>query len=262
MSSPPSPSLRSKAIDWAKAVVPSRWRAWVVEQQKKHRLQWPRAGSVDFGDFRRLTPISPIFGMDRGLAIDRYYIEHFLQAHSQDIRGRVLELGDPFYIKKFGGDRVTQIDVLHVTEGNPEATIVADLTDADHIPSDLFDCIIFTQSIQMIYDARAALRTLHRILKPGGVLLLTSAGISKIGRRLGRDGWGEYWHITTQSAEDLLRETFPGGAFEISSYGNVLTAMCYLHGLAAEELTTEELDHCDPDFEVIVTARAQKGKAV
>jgi len=28
--------------------------------------------------------------------------------------------------------------------------------------------------------------------------------------------------------------------------------------LAAEELTSEELDHCDPDFEVLVTVRARK----
>ena len=42
------------------------------------------------------------------------------------------------------------------------------------------------------------------------------------------------------------------------SYGNVLTAMCELHGLAAEELSPEELDHVDPDFEVIVTVRAVK----
>lgn len=250
-------SLRDTVIGWAKALFPRKARAWVVRQQRQHRLQWPRAGSIDFGDFRRVTPISPIFGMDRGLVIDRYYIEAFLKRYAADIRGRALELGDAFYINKFGTG-VTQIDVLHVTAGSPDATIIADLTDADHVPSDSFDCIIFTQSLQMIYDFKTALRTLHRILKPGGVLLLTSHGISKIGRRLGRDDWGEYWHITTQSAEALFRETFPGANVEVSSYGNVLSAMSFLHGLAAEELSAEELDHRDPDFEVLVTVRAQK----
>jgi ubiquinone/menaquinone biosynthesis C-methylase UbiE len=110
----------------------------------------------------------------------------------------------------------------------------------------------------MIYDMRAALKHLYRILKPGGVLLLTSHGISKIGRRLGRDAWGEYWHITTQSAERLFAETFPSAEVEVGSYGNVLTAMCVLHGLASEELSPRELDHVDPDFEVIVTVRAVK----
>ena len=175
-----------------KRILPAAVRAWSVRQQRRFRLQWPRRGSVDFGDFRRLEPISPIFGMDRGLPIDRYYIEYFLEAHAEDIRGSVLELGDSFYTEKFGRDAVEKIDVLHYVEGNAAATLVADLTKADHIPSKSFDCIVFTQSFQMIYDFKAALRTLHRILVPGGVLLFTSHGISKIARRLGRDDWGEY----------------------------------------------------------------------
>lgn len=205
-----------------------------------------------------MTPISPIFGLDRGRPIDRYYIEQFLDEHKHLIRGRALELGDPFYIKKFGGERVEQIDVLHVKEGNPEATIVADLTDADHIPSDLFDCIIFTQSLQMIFDVKTALETLYRIQKPGGTLLLTSHGISKIGRRLERDGWGEYWHLTTQSIRQLLDSIYPRDHVRVTSYGNVLSAMSFLHGMSADELTTNELDYRDEDFEVLIAATAQK----
>jgi SAM-dependent methyltransferase len=169
-------------------------------------------------------------------------------------------MGDASYTRKFGGDRVMQSDVLSVV-ASPGATIVADLTCADEIPADTFDCIILTQTLQMIYDMRAALRHLYRILKPGGVLLVTSHGISKIGRRLGRDDWGEYWHITSQSAAALFAETFPDADVEVGSYGNVLTAMCALHGLASEELTPSELDHMDPDFEVIVTVRARKPEA-
>lgn len=251
--------LRERVIGAAKAIFPPRLRSWVVKQQRLHRLQWPRAGSVDFGGLRRTTPVSPIFGMDRGMPIDRYYIEQFLRRHAADIQGRGLELGDAYYLTKFGGDRVRQKDVLHVTAGSPDATIIADLTDAAHIPSDAFDCIVFTQSLQMIYDFQAALRTLHRILKPGGVLLLTTHGISKIGRRLGRDDWGEYWHFTTQSIEALFRDHFPGAAVEVTSWGNVLAATGFLHGLAAEELAPAELDYRDPDFEVLVTARAVKG---
>ncbi len=245
-------------FEFAKAVLPQRLRAWITAQRRSHRLQWPRAGAVDLGQLRRLTPISPIFGIDRGLAVDRHYIEAFLRENSGDIRGRALEMGDAAYIKKFGGGKVTRIDVLHVTAGNPEATIVADLTDADHLDADQFDCIIFTQSLQMIYDFKTALRTLHRILRPGGVLLLTTHGISKIARRLGRDDWGEYWRFTTQSAEAAFAETFPGAEVEVRPWGNVLAATAYLYGLAAEELTEEELNSLDPDFEVIVSVRARK----
>lgn len=250
-------SLRDKAIELAKRHLPPETRNWVVRQQKRFHLQWPPVGVVRFGNFRRVTPISPVFALDRGLPIERYYIEKFLAKHSNDVRGHALELGDDTYIRKFGGDRIEKVDILGVV-GGPCITIVADLTCGDHIPPNTFDCIIFTQSLQMIYDMKAALHHLYRILKPGGVLLLTSHGISKIGRRLGRDNWGEYWHITTQSAEKLMAEFFPNGSVEVDSYGNVLAAMCELHGLASGELKTDELDYHDPDFEVIVTARAVK----
>ena len=45
---------------------------------------------------------------------------------------------------------------------------VADLADAKQIPDERFDAIILTQTLQLIFDPPAALRTLHRILKPGG----------------------------------------------------------------------------------------------
>ena len=251
-------SLRDIIISMSKKVFPPTFRNKVVRFQRRYRLQWPRMGSVSFGDFYRVTPISPIFGIDRGFPIERYYIERFLEANSKDIKGHCLEMGDAFYTNKFGGDRVTEIDIMHYVEGNPHATIVADLTGADHIPSNTFDCIILTQTLQMIYDMKAALRNLHRIIKPGGVLLMTSHGISKIGRRLGRDNWGEYWHITTQSAEKLFQETFPGADITVGSYGNVLSAMCALHGVVSEEIDKKELDYHDPDFEVIVTVKAIK----
>lgn len=252
--------LRERARHALKTVVPPELGTWVTRQRRKYRLQRVRAGTVNFGDLRRVTPISAIFGFERGLPIDRYYIESFLDENRRDVRGRALELGDATYIGKFGDGRVTQVDVLHVVAGNPVATIVADLTRADHIPSDIFDCIIFTQSLQMIVDMKAALATLHRILKPGGVLLVTSAGIAKIGRRLGRDNWGEYWHLTTQSMDLLLREAFPAGDVTVASRGNVLAATAFLHGLATEELSRDELDDVDPDFEVLVTGRAKKAE--
>lgn len=253
-----SPSFRDRVISVARRLVPKRARGWVVAQQRAHRLQWPRAGSVNLGELRRLAPISPIFGFDRGMPIDRHYIEQFLAAHREDIRGRCLELGDAFYITKFGDGQATQVDVLHYTTGNPDATIVADLTDAPHIPDDTFDCIIFTQTLQMIFDFRAALDTLHRILKPGGVLLLTTHGISKIGRRLGTDDWGEYWHFTAQSMAALGAAHFPNAEVAVTTSGNVLAATAFLHGLAAEELSAAELSHVDRDFEVLVTVRVRK----
>jgi SAM-dependent methyltransferase len=169
----------------------------------------------------------------------------------------VLEIGDDRYTRRFGGDRVLRSDVLHVRPDNPAATIVADLTNAEHIPSNAFDCLIITQTLQYIYDIRPAVRTFHRILKPNGVLLATFSGISQIARR-DMELWGECWHFTMVSTKRLLEEAFRPGTVQVEAHGNVLAAIALLHGLASHELRREELDIQDPDYQVIVTARAIK----
>jgi SAM-dependent methyltransferase len=238
--------------------LPLAWRRWLRARQHRYRLQWPRRGSVDFGGLRRLTPVSRVVGFDRGLPIDRYYIDRFLSACAQDIRGRVLEIGDDRYTRRFGGSHVTKSDVLHVVPGSLQATIVADLSRADDVPSESFDCILCIQTLQMILDVEAALRHLARLLRPGGALLATGSGINRICRREGTDPWGEYWRFTTQSARHLFGRAFSPSNVRAVAYGNVLAAVAFLHGLAAEELTGDELDYEDADFEVLVAVRAVK----
>jgi len=251
MSAPP---LRDRVIELAKRVLPSSTRDRVVRAQRRLRLQWPPRGTVRFGSFRRLSPISPVFALDRGFPIERYYIERFLDAHRTDIRGRAMEFGDSTYLDKFGDHQLTAKEVFSYVE-TEGATIVGDLTGSFAPDVEPLDCIVCTQTIQMIYDIKLAVRRLHSMLKPGGVLLLTSHGTSKIGRHLDTDGWGEYWHLTQQAARSLFAENFEGKV-TVGAYGNVLTAMCALHGLAAEELSREELEYKDRCFDVIITVRA------
>ena len=217
----------------------------------------PPVGWVRFGSFRRLQPIDRSYGWQWGKVLDRYYIEKFLTGFAMDVNGRVLEVADNGYTRRFGGDRVTQSDVLHYVSGNSKATIVADLTDAENIPSNTFDCIILTQTLQFIYNVGAAIRTIHRILKPGGVLLLTCHGISQLSR-FDMDKWGEYWRFTSLSLEKLFSEVFPEDHVTVQAYGNVLTAAAFLYGLTAGELRQEELDYRDPDYELILGVRALK----
>jgi SAM-dependent methyltransferase len=218
-------------------------------------------GWVRFGSLRRLHPIGEVFGVKRGqsvdLCIDRYYIESFLAQYAADIHGHVLEVAESTYTQRFGGARVQAADVLHAVPGNPAATIVADLTRAEHLASARFDCIILTQTLQYIYDLGAALRTVYRLLKPSGVVLATLPGISQTSR-YDAEQWGEYWRFTTFSARRLFGEVFPSHATLIRSHGNVLVALAFLHGLLVQELRREELDYHDPDYELLITVRAQK----
>lgn len=206
---------------------------------------------------RRNEPVSRLFGFDRGLCIDRYYIEHFLDAHRACIRGRVLEVAENTYTRRFGGAQVTLSDVLYAEAGHPSATIVADLTRADHVPSDTFDCIILTQTLQHIYDVSAAIRTLGRILRSGGTLLATVPGISQISR-YDMDRWGDFWRFTTLSVRRLFGEVFPSPSLQVESHGNVRVAVAFLHGLAVHEVETTILDAQDEDYQLLITVRAEK----
>ena len=243
----------------AKQVLASRpWLLRRMPERIRSRVPYPAVGSVNWGDLRILAPVDPMFGWSRGTVIDRFYIERFVDEHRADIRGRVLEIGDPTYTRRFGDDRVEREDVLHYVEGNPLATMVGDLENGEGIPSDAFDCVILTQTLQMIYDARAAVRTLHRILKPGGVVLMTSHGTSRVGRHIERDDWGEYWRFTRLSGRLLFADVFGAENVTAVSYGNVLTCTAFLHGIAAEELEPAELEHFDRDFELLVAVHARK----
>lgn len=218
----------------------------------------PPVGAVRFGDLGRTEPISRHFGGDRGTPIDRYYIEAFLALHAGDIAGRVLEVGDDTYTRRFGA-RATHFDVLDLKPDNPTATVVADLTSASGIQSERFDCIVITQTLQMIFDLRLAIATLSRILVPGGVILATVPGISQSDFGAETDVW--QWSIMPPAARRLFEEAFPGGGVAVEGRGNVLTATAFLQGLALEDLPCNALDLDDPCYPLIVTIRADKPAA-
>ena len=227
---------------------------WIESQWQIYRHN-PPIGMVNWGNLRRVEPISRNWN-NRGKPIDRYYIENFLDRHSEDIRGRVLEIGEDTYTRKFGGNRVIKCDVLHVVEGNPKATIVGDLAKGDSIPSEAFDCFILMQTLQYVYDLKSAIKTIYRLLKPGGTVLVTLPNITPLIDPNWNDCW--YWGFTTLSAQRLFEEVFPTENVTVETYGNVMSATAFLQGLSTQELKKEELDYCDSAYQVLVTVRAVK----
>jgi SAM-dependent methyltransferase len=205
------------------------------------------------GPLRRTTPVSAHYGYDRGTPIDRYYIEGFLHEHREAITGHVLEVKDDTYARGYGtGSSI--VDVLDIDPTNKNATIVGDLTHLSSVRDDTFDCFILTQTLQFIYDVEAAVAEAHRVLKPAGVLLATVPFVSRVDPhlRIGKD----YWRFTAAACSSLIGARF--GSTIVKSYGNVLTSVAFLTGLAVEELRQDELDYHDADFATLVAVRAQK----
>ena len=247
--------LREDLVAWCKHSLPDRLLRWF------HKRGWykhytPAPGKIQPGDFNRVTPFSADFGFDRGGPIDRFYIESFLHDNRDHVKGRVLEIGDNTYTNMYGGNRVLQSDILHVDKSNTRATYIGDITDVPQIPSSEFDCIIFTQTLHLIYDFRSALKTCYRILKPGGCLLLTVPGISHIDKGEWRDYW--LWSFTDTAIRKLMAETFNGSKVDIRTYGNVYVAAAFLYGVGLGEFRKEHLFHHDNSYQVIISAAAVK----
>jgi SAM-dependent methyltransferase len=209
------------------------------------------------GTLRRLTPLSEQYGYDRGQPIDRYYIESFLRAHQAFIYGHTLEIKDSSYTKQFG-KQVAISDVLDIDPSNPNAAIIADLAAADKIPSDTYDCFILTQTLQYIYDLRSAIRHAHRILKPGGALLATVPTVSRINSGDGLSN--DFWRFTTASCSALFGNEFGKGQVQVQSFGNILTEIAFLTGMAGEEFRQSELNTHDDYFPLIIAVLALKSK--
>lgn len=229
-------------------------RRWLIRSTRR-----PRVGHVQLGDLNRLTPISRDWGFDRGQAIDRLFIERFIAAYAEDIRGNVLEVSNNDYTIRFGGAKVRRSDILHYDDSNPRATIVANLAVPNSSLEGRFDCIICTQTLQFIYDFRSAVTQLHRWLKPGGVALVTVPCISQISRE-DMQQTGDYWRFTAAAVRRMFAGEFGEHAVDVDALGNVLAATAFLHGIAAEEFDEADLLEVDPQFQMLTTVRAVKQK--
>ena len=217
---------------------------------RMHRLRHP---SLD--GLLGVIPGSNHWGWDRGTPVDRYYIEQFLASHAGDVRGRALEVKDADYTKRLDHG-VTHVDVLDVDATNPQATIVADLSVGEGIPENQFDCFVLTQTLQLIYDVREAVVQCHRLLRPGGVLLVTVPTVSRI---VHGDGlvW-DYWRFTAASCTRLFGDVFGPDQVEVRTWGNVLAGVAFLRGTSYQEIPRRKLDVNDPYFPILVTVRAVK----
>jgi hypothetical protein len=216
----------------------------------------PAVGQVAFGDLRSLEPVSRSFGLDRGTSIFRHYIHEFLNAHRAVITGRILEVAEARYAAALGASDA-RIDVLFPRAGHPGATLVGDRASGVGIPLQAYDTIILTQVLSHIYAMKEAVGVVHRALKPNGIVLATFSGTTQVSR-FDMDRWGDYWHVTDLAVRRMFEEVFPPPSVEVTSYGNVLSAVAALSGVAAEELTAVELSHRDSDYPVLVAVVARK----
>lgn len=203
---------------------------------------------------RKNSPLSHYHGFDRGTPVDRYYIERFLDREKEAIKGHVLEVLSNDYTLRFGDKKVAKSDILDIDPGNAHATIKGDLRELSAVQDDTFDCIILTQVFQFIDDLDSAIKETHRILKPGGVLLVTLPSISRIDGVSDIDG--DYWRFTVASTKYLFGKYFANPI--VTSEGNVRIGEYFWKGYAQEDIPESVFKKNDPLFPVIITLKSIK----
>ena len=211
---------------------------------------------VKWYNLRKTKPISDIFGLDRGTPIDRFYIEDFLYKNKSLIKGKCCEISENTYTKKFGKKQCVS-EILHHNNDNKKATIIGDLSIIETLPKNKIDCFILTQTLNFIYDYESAVKGLYQMLTINGVGLITVSGISQISK-YDYDRWGDYWRFTDLSIKKIFENVFGKNNVEVSTYGNVLAATAFLHGVSSEELNSEELLAKDINFQLTITVKATK----
>ncbi len=200
-----------------------------------------------------LKPYSEEYGSDRGTEIARFYTENFLDQNKGLFEGNCLEFQEPTYLLKFSNLQKCNINVIHLDDSNPLASIVADLTKPNHIPSDYFDCIICTHVLHVVFKKSEFFAEIKRILKPGGHLFLTVPGVSMCDY-----SWQELWRFTELGIKKLLEQEFEKDLIRVTGFGNSLVAAGQIRGMTKEEFSLKELTYCDGRFAVEICAIAQK----
>lgn len=226
-----------------------------------HWTTWPLLRDLRTLRFRRLQPLGG--GRSSGLSIIRYYWADFLEQHQADIRGHALEIGETTTIQQYGGDRLTQVDALDLAAHTPEVKVVADLSRADHVPGDTYDCFVVQFTTAVIYDLDAFVYHAIRLLKPGGVLLINFWCVDFYLHRGLDMGTGAplymYHWSTPIGIHNLLHNLgLSDSDYQMQVYGNLVARMAFLLNIPARELTAQERTHVDPGQPLLICARIVK----
>lgn len=192
----------------------------------------------------------------------RHYWEEFLTSRAEDVRGRGLEIGDISTLSRVGRSAITRAEALDLTP-RPGVGVVADLSRADHVPSETYDCFVAPFTMHLIYDVRSALYHAVRILKPGGTLLVNFPCVDYYFPKGLDMGTGKplfvFWWFTPLQVENLLRQIgLTAEDFQLVIDGNLFSRVAYQMNMPVEELTALERNHRDEGHPLLISARIVK----
>ena len=123
----------------------------------------------------------------------RLQLEHWIWSHRSELGRDILDVG--VY------NRRSWLGEGYLTFGQNGEDTRGDLL-AMPFPADAFDGIVLTEVLEHCVDPKAALAEVFRVLKPGGLLLVTSPFLWADHRT---EDYPDYWRFTEQAWALLLQ---------------------------------------------------------
>jgi SAM-dependent methyltransferase len=190
------------------------------------------------------------YGGTDGTPIARFYIDGYMREIAPKLSGRILEFGMPTYSKYLNCD----YEIIDIDRNNKSADIHADICNEVNCAPyfELYDHIICTAVLQLVEQPLWAVQNMHRMLKPGGSLILAEKALSRV------DPWVpelDRWRFTHHGI-DLLMDVFQKRS--IHPFGNVYAACAYFYGLPAEAVDIDKLSFSDPNHVIVTIANGTK----
>lgn len=243
----------------------NKFAPWYIQyhtiKTSRNWRSWPIIRHLRAIGFRRVAPFGE--GRHGPISVIRYYWANFLEDCRDDFRGRALEIGETNTIRYYGGSRLTHAEAMDLSPHNAAVQVVADLTRADEVAGDQYDCFLVQFTTNVLYDIKSALYHAVRLLKPGGVLLTnfwTTDVYFHNGLDMGTGGpiYMHHWFTPIEVANLFHGLALTATDYQLRTYGNLLTKTAFLLNVPAREFTSQELDHIDLFQPLLVCVRVVK----
>ena len=221
-----------------------------VKRLRTLGLVTPLTGMLDWGDFKRFTPFCPDFGLTRGTPIDRVYLDKFIAKIASTVTGSALEIGGLSDNKTlYGFHACTEYHGLDLKEA-PGVSYVGDAHDTALFDAGSFESILLFNVLEHCYAPQKVIDNIFCWLKPGGKCFLMVPNAQRV-----HDYPADYWRPLPDGIKYLFREY---KEMQLYVYGNPVTLMASMMGVAAEELASNEIDPHHPEYPVVTCVVATK----
>jgi SAM-dependent methyltransferase len=206
-------------------------------------------GAIDFGDFRRKSPFCPQFGSSRGSPVDRYYLDKFVAEIRNEVKGVTLEIGGVKSNRELYNFTNTTSYLTMDLKGEG-LDIIGDAHDIKAVDEASLDTVVLFNVLEHCERPWVVVDNIYQWLKPRGQVFCMVPNAQRA-HRLPQD----YWRIFPDAMNSLFAR-FPQRKLYV--YGNPLTTLAAYYGIAAEELSREELDYHHENYPVANCIHAQK----